>query len=287
MATRVAAGLALALELPGIPPVALRSAQPPSRRVERLASPRAEARVVVGELALAADLAEAAPLLDWMHALQDGAARPTDATVLVADANRKLQRRLQARGLWLTGATITPLSAAAGRSPVVLSLRCQPDTLDELPGDGRPLAAPGGRRKALLSANFRVDGLPFDGAGVQDLALPALSAAVQRSGGRRPTLLSGAPVLGPLTLTLSARSVAPARAWLAKVLAPGGLPDAQGLTLGVALLDSTLKKALATVTLADCALTTVDESVLAAGGDAPATLGLGFSVARMTVALSP
>lgn len=286
MATRVTAGSTLALELSGAKPLPLRSAQPPGRRIERAATGRTEARVALGELALSAELAESGPLLDWLGAVQDGASRPTDAALLVADANRKLQRRLDLRGLLLTGAEISPLSASAGRSTVALALRCQPQALAELPGGGGTLAPLGSRRKALSSANFRVVGLPFDGAGVRDVVLPTLSAPVQRSGGRRPSVKLASVVLGPLSLTLSGRSLAPARAWLAKALDAGGLAAEPGLTLAVELLDAALKQTQARITLTDCALSGVDESPLAAADDAPPTLTLAFSAAHMAIELA-
>ena len=285
MAIRTTAGTALALALNGAGAVPLRSAQPPARRVERTLGARNDARFAVGELTLEADLADAAALLGWLHAAQDGAARSADADLLVADGNRKLQRRLALRGLLLTGAAITPLSASAGRSAVALTLRCQPETVSDLPDSGPAPAAPGGRRKLLLASNFRVGGLPFDAGGVQALTLPALNAEVQRAGARRPSAYTGAPTLGPLGLTLTGRSLAPARAWLAKVLAGDGTA-ARGQDFSVELLDSTLRKPLATVQLGGCALATVDEPALDAAGTAPATLNLGWTVARMTIALA-
>lgn len=285
MATRTTAGLNLALELKGTAAVPLRSAQPPAHRVERVVGTRHQARFAVGELSLEADLADAAALLGWLHAAQDGTARAADADLLVADANRKLQRRLALRGLLLTGAAITPLSASAGRSAVALTLRCQPETVSDQPDSGTAPAAPGGRRKLLLASNYRVGGLPFDAGGVQALTLPALVATVRRGNGRRLDGYAGAPALEPLALALTGRSLAPARAWLAKVLA-GDTAAAQGHQFSVELLDSTLRKTLATIQLDGCALATVDEPALDTAGAAPATLNLGWTVTRMTIALA-
>jgi hypothetical protein len=244
--------------------------------------------VTLGELAASADLAEPGPLVDWLQAAVAGTLPPHDGALLVADVNFNVQRRIEFRGARLSGLAWPVLDAAAGKQPVTLALRWLADSADDVPPAGKLVRA-AGKRKAPMAANFRVGGLPFDGAAVTQVGLPELTVAwvSDRVGGVRPGLQLASRQLGPLTLVVSARQAEAARSWVRKLVSDGAIEEAEGLTLQVDLLDATLKKALVTVQLNGCLLVGMDEDTLdATAAERPPGLTLRFDVAGMSFTLA-
>lgn len=285
----------LSLELDGKPAGPLRSAQPPSLHVDlastrpgNLTGGRRGGRVVLGELVASADLAEPGPLLDWLQAAVAGKLPLRDGAVLVADANFKLQRRIAFQGARLTGLDWPALDASDGKRPFTLSLRWLADSVDDGAVDGKTTVTPvSGRRKLPLCGNFRVGGLPFDGAAVVRVALPALSVnwVSDQVGGLRPGLQLASRQLGPLSLTVGARQAAAARAWARKLAADGAVDEHEGLALQVDLLDAALKKVLVGVQLQGCLLVGMDEDALDAGVDRLPGVTLHFDVAGLAISV--
>lgn len=283
----------LFLELDGKPAGMLRSAQPPSLRVELASVQQGRAtgaprggRVTLGELAASVDLAEPGPLVDWLQAAVAGNLPPRDGAVLVTDANYKLQRRIDFRGARLTRLAWPALDAADGKLPVTLDLRWLADSADDTAGVGKAVPA-SARRKLLLRSNFRVGGLPFDGGGVSRVLLPELTVAwvSDRIGGQRPGLQLASRRLGPLSLTVGARQAETARAWARKLAADGTVAESEGLVLQVDLLDAALKKVLATVQLQGCLLLGLDEDALDSNADRLPGITLHFDVAGMALSV--
>jgi hypothetical protein len=286
-------GGAVFLELDGQPAGMLRSAQPPGLQVEMTplsigpdGRERRAARVAYGALAATADLAEPGPLVDWLQAALAGDLSPRAGALLVADINHKQRRRIAFRGAQLTTLTWPALDASDGKQPLTLDLRALVDGVDELPGDGKALPAPG-RRKTLLTANFRVVGLPFDGNAVGRVQLPTLQVTWldDRVGGRRPSQRRASRQLGALSLTVTARQADAARAWVRKLVADGLVDEGDALSLQVELLDAALKKVLVTVQLDGCLLLGMDEDPLG-GTDRLPGLTLHFDVAGMAFRLA-
>lgn len=285
-------GGAVFLELDGQPAGVLRSAQPPSLQVEITAlstgadgRERRAARVAYGALDAAADLAEPGPLVDWLQAAIAGDLSPRTGALLVADMNHKVRRRIAFRGAHLTALIWPALDATDGKQPLTVALRALVDGVDELSGDGKTPPMPG-RRKTPLTGNFRVVGLPFDGAAVSRVLLPTLQVAWvgDRAGGRRPERRLASRQLGPLSLTVTARQADAARAWVRKLAADGLVDEAEVLSLQVELLDAALKKVLVSVQLDGCLLLGMDEDALG-GTDRLPGLTLRFDVAGMSFRL--
>lgn len=292
MATVTSTASTLFLELDGKEAGALRSAQPASVRVDMVAREvgrelvvRRGVQVTLGEMAAEAALPEPGPLLDWLQAVLAGNLVLRDGAVLVADHNRKLQRRIGFRGARLSGLALTPLDARDGKQPVQLSLRWLAEQVDDQAGGGGALKGTISRRRAPLASNFRVVGLPFDANAVLRVALPTLEVAwsTSRAGELREPVRDGRHRLGALALTIGARQAEAARAWVNKQVADGSIVEADGLTLQVDLLDAAMKKALASIELSGCLLLGMDQEPL--GGSAADRLGhalvLRFDVGGM------
>ena len=285
---------ALFLELDGKPAGALRSAQPASLRIDLATLPtgremvvRRSAQVTLGEMAAEFDLLESGPLADWLGSALAGKLSPRNGALLVGDANLHARRRIGFRGAWLTGLAWPLLDASANKRAVSLSLRWLVEGVDDAPASGK-LKGTASRRKPLMSSNFRVSGLPFGDDAVTAVALPALQmdwAQDRFNGGQRgPQLVQRQ--LGELVVTVSARRVEAARAWVHKLVADGSIDESDGLALQVDLLDATLKKTLASVQLSGCLLCGMDEPPLGGAADRIATLTLRFDVGGMQFSLA-
>ncbi|HOB93118.1 MAG TPA: hypothetical protein PKL46_03565 [Aquabacterium sp.] len=294
MATVVSTGSNLFLELDGKEAGALRSAQPASVRVDMVAREvgrelvvRRGVQVALGEMAAEAALPEPGPLLDWLQAVLAGKLDLHDGALLVGDANRKLQRRIGFRGARLSGLALTPLDARDGKQPVLLTLRWLAGQVDDQAGGGATLKSTASRRKAPLASNFRISGLPFDGSGVLRVELPALQVdwATSRVGELREPLREGRRRFGAAAVTVGARQAEAARAWVHKQVADGLVDEADGLALQVELLDPTLKKVLATITLGGCLLLGLDEDPIGTSSERSAGLVLRFDVGSMALAV--
>ena len=285
----------LSLDLGGKDAGPLRRVQPASLRVDLAARQdgrgvvvRRGVQVTLGEMAADVALVEPGPLLDWLQAVLAGKLVAHDGAVLVADANRKLQRRIGFRGACLSGLAMTPLDARDAKQPVLLALRWLVDAVDDRAEAGS-VKGTTSRRKQLLASNFRVGGLPFDGNAVLRVELPELQVewSTSRTGELRDPARLGRSVLTPLVLTLGARQAEAARNWVHKQVVDGSIDETEGLTLQVELLDTAMKKALATVTLQGCLLLGMDEDVL--GGAVSERLGnlvLRFGVGAMQLSLA-
>lgn len=283
----------LFLELDGQAAGALRTAQPASLRVDlvphdvgRELVVRRSARVALGEMAAESTVLDNSALTDWVAAVLAGNLSPHDGAVLVADRNYTVQRRIGFRGARLTRLAWPALDARAGKQPVTLSLRWLVDMVDDGPGGGQKTQL-ASRRKALLASNFRVGGLPFDGAAVTKVELPVLQVtwSSSRTGDLRDRQLDGRAQLGPLAITVSARQAEAARAWVRKLVVDGSIDEAEGFALQVELLDATLKKVMATITFSSCLLLGMDEDPLA-NDDRLSELVLRFDVAGMKFSLA-
>lgn len=295
MATVVSTASSLFLELDGKDAGALRSAQPASVRVDMVVREfgrevvvRRGVQVTLGEMAAETMLPEPGPLLDWLNAALAADLVPRDGAVLVADMNRKLQRRIGFRGAYLSGLALTPLDARDGKQPVQLSLRWLVEQVDDKAGGGGALKGTVSRRKPPLAGNFRIGGLPFDANGVVRLELPELQVdwPTSRVGDLREPTRVGRRRFGAAALTVGARQAEAARAWVHKQVADGSIDEADGLSLQVDLLDATLKKTLATVQLTGCLLLGMDEDPIGTNVDRPGNLVLRFDVGGMKLGVA-
>ena len=299
MATVVSsASGALFMELDGVAAGPLRSAQPASVRVDMATLPagremvvRRSAQVALGEMAAEFDLLEPGPLVDWLGGALAGNLAPHDGALLVGDVNHNVRRRIGFRGAWLTGLAWPVLDATAGRRAVSLTLRWLAEGVDDAPASGK-LKATVSRRRPLMASNFRLTGLPFGDDAVTAVELPTLQmqwAQDRFNGGsgrhRGPQLVQRQ--LGELVVTITARRVEAARAWVHKLVADGSVDERDGLALQVDLLDAALKKTMASVQLTGCLLCGMDEEPLgAAAADRIATLTLRFDVGSMKLHLA-
>lgn len=296
MATVATTASSLFLELDGRDAGALRSAQPASVRVDMVANDvgrglvvRRGVQVTLGEMAAEAALPEPGPLLDWLQAALAGNLATRDGAVLVADQNRKLQRRIGFRGACLSGLALTPLDARDGRQPVQLTLRWLVEQVDDQAAAGA-IKGTVSRRKTLLASNFRIGGLPVEASAVLRVELPELQVdwLTSRVGELREPVREGRRRFSEAAITIGARQADAARGWVRKQVADGSIAEADGLTLQVDLLDAAMKKALATIELSGCLLVGMDEEPLGGGAtDRLAnTLVLRFDVGGMTLSVA-
>ena len=173
MAISVQTGGRLLLEIDGQGAGFLRSAQPPSVRVDVAKSTtgldapqRSGVRISLGEMVAEADLLEPGPLLDWLASGLGGDLVPRSGAVVLADHNLQRRRRISFSDALLTAITWPALDAAEPRRPFTLGLRWLADQVDDSPDSGKLVGSLPGKRKPLLTSNFRVSGLPFGGDAV-------------------------------------------------------------------------------------------------------------------------
>lgn len=286
-------GSTLNLELGGQPAGLLRSLQPPAYRLDRVGSQQPGATVLragsvatLGELAAEFGPEQPGPLRDWAQRFASGDLAPQSGEAQVLDFNNMLRRSLAFEVGEITQLRLPTLSAADGRTPVLLGLSWRVQSLRDSVGDGRRITPVKGRTKAMLASNFRVSGLPFDGVGVTRVGLPLLRRADAAVGPQRQPQRAGALDLGELTLTVGGRSRDKALAWVHQLVADGRLADAERLDIGVELLDATLKNVLATVQLQACCLLACDEPLIEPMADALPGLVLRFAVGAVALGFS-
>jgi hypothetical protein len=285
----------LAIELGGQSAGSLRSFQPASLRVDEAQqgpSPefalRSGVRIALGEMAAEVGLGEPGPLLDWLQALLAGKLVSQDGAVLLADQNLNLRRRIGFTGGWLTALRWPLLDAAEGKQPFILGLRWLAEAVADAPASGKFKPAATTKRKALLTGNFRLLGLPFGGDAVSRVLLPAVSVLTpaERFGQDRFTRRPGTHKLGTLELGITARQADAARAWVHKLVADGEIDTSEGLSLQVEMLDASLKTVLASIALDGCLLRGLDEDVLGGSSERTAGLTLRFAVSGLALKLA-
>lgn len=277
------------LAIDGGPAVPLRTLQVPGYRIDPVSAPasggsliRAGQAVTLTEMAADVLPNSAGPLLAWAERFAAGDLAAVAGTAWLVDANFSARRSLDFDGAELTQLRLPTLSAADARGPVQLGLSWRMRALIDRPGDGRKITASGGRPKAMLSSNFRVTGLPFDGAQVSAVALPLLRRAdTVGIAPWRPELRASPLHIGPLQLTLAGRSAEAGRAWVQKLVSDGRVDEAEGFDFGVDLLDAALKTVLARIDLAGCCLLASDEPPIDTASDTPPTLALRLSVRQV------
>ena len=283
----------LAIELGGQAAGLLRSLQPPSYRVDRIDGQhdggtliRAGSVVTLGEIGAEFSPDQPGPLRDWVLRFASGDLSPQDGAAQVLDFNFGLRRSLAFEAGEITQLRLPTLSAVDGRSPVLLGLSWRVRALTDSVGDGRRITASKGRSKAMQASNFRVTGLPFDGAGITRVGLPLLRRIDATTDPRRPGPRVGTLALGELTLGVGGRSREKALAWVQQVVGDGRLDDAERLDIGVELLDASLKTVLATVQLQGCSLLACDEPLIEAASDVLPGLTLRLAVAAVALKFS-
>ena len=283
--TPTQAGSTLALELDGQAAGPLRSLQSPAYRIARAGATTGASRTLVagtvvslGEMTAEFNPLEPGPLINWVGRLLAREPALASGVVQVLDLNRSERRRLVFRDGLLTAVQLPTLSAADGKRPFSVALAWQPASLDDLPGSGKVAKAASGKRKQMLTGNFRVAGLPFDAKSVVEVALPTVSVTLAPDDGRsrqpRYAQFDG----GELRLRLRGRSATEAQAWVRKLIADGRLDPADDLDLVVEMLDAALKGVLATITLSGCGLLSCEESPLGGPADPSDGVTLSFAV---------
>ncbi len=295
MATTTTRTSTLVLELDGTAAGRLNSFQPASLRVDAApagAEPQTVLRpgvqVALGEMAAEATLGEPGPLLDWVQELLAGKLVAHAGAVVQADFNLIQRRRIGFDGAWLSALAWPVLDAAVSRAPFTLDLRWLAERVDDKPASGKLKAVAISKRKALLTSNFRVQGLPFGGAAVQRVELPDVTVPRRLDTAgvhREPRLPPGPPQLGELVLAIGARDADAARQWVHKLVADGRVDLPEGLALQVEMLDPALKTVLASIQLDGCLLRGLDEDPLGSGTDRLSGLTLRFAVAALALKL--
>ncbi|MEN9891511.1 MAG: hypothetical protein RLY78_1806 [Pseudomonadota bacterium] len=289
-----------ALELDGRYAGALRSLQPPGYRVQPAASGAADRGAspgpAVGITPMAAefDLVDDSPLLAWAQSLLGGKPRTAAGAALQLDAQRKVQRRIA----WTDGvptALRLPTLDATLKQPVTLGLSWQPGSVAYPKAAGEVVTDASSKpaRKAPQLGQFRVLGLPFNGAHVQRVALPGINVR-GATGGITSGTTDGAGLLpaaaavdlGELRLDIASAGRDAALAWVVQCVTDAPQKASEALTLTVELLDPSLKTALARLVLSGCGLLACDEPPLRSDTATPSVMSLRLSVRQITIQLA-
>lgn len=294
MATTSFQASKLALELSGQAAGWLRSCQPASVRVDVSQGASASdfavrqgVRIALGEMAAEAELAESGPLLDWVAAVMTGDHALRSGAVVVADHNFNQRRRIGFTDARLTALSWPVLDATEAKRGFTMGLRWLAEAVDDGLASGKLKAAAGGKRKGLITSNYRLNGLPFGGEFVTRIELPALQVVWldEHHGPSRRSLRSMAMLkLGELRLVVAAPQADAVRTWVRKLISDGQLDAGEALKLQVEMLDPALKKVMATIDLAGCELRGLDDSPLG-NAEAVANVSLRFAVAGVALKL--
>lgn len=285
IASKTAARATLSLSLDDSVAEPLASAQLPALSLSWPAGAEGAApQVQHGPMGASGALPRGTALARWLSQACSGQPRQSSGALQLADRNYKLQRRLRFADALLTRLELGALDARESRQPLRMALQWQAATWHDEAGDGQTVKLQATPRTALMASNYRLSGLPEANDLVQRVELPVLQwQPAPAPVGRRkpgPDLLS----LGPLSLVLAERARGPLQAWRqAHLSPPGKLPAA--LQLEIALLDTSLKKRLAGITLAGCRLLQWQDSAIDSNADALSTLTLKLSVQSMALDL--
>lgn len=160
-----------------------------------------------------------------------------------------------------------------------------PKAAGEVVSDTSPKPA----RKAPQLGQFRVLGLPFNGANVQRVALPGISVHAATAGtpvDARQAPAAAAVELGELRLDIASAGRDAALAWVVQCVTDAPQKASEALTLTVELLDPSLKAALARLVLSGCSLLACDETPLRSDTATASAVSLRMSVRQMTLQLT-
>ena len=258
----------VALELGGKLAGFVTRLQPPGYTVQQVATPtgrdkaaREDANVGFSAMEATFDLADAGSLLDWALSLPRGKLEPQSGAALMLDQNFTVRRRIDWAEGYISEIKLPTLDAAS-KLPFTLDLKWQPGTVSYADAGGERVNRLPGKRKRILTCNFRVLGLPFDNAFVTRVVLPTVTARD----------------LGEVRIEVATRSLEGALDWVRKVIADGRLTDEEYLDFDIELCDATLKSALATVSLVHCGLLRYEEDPIEGGREQAPRVALTFSV---------
>ena len=182
MAVRPSAAASPAIELNGLSAGLARSLQMPGYRIEQVVVPsgpgnaaRLAANVSISTMSARFDLDGPGPLMEWALSLPRANPLATDGAALVLDANRAVQRRVEWHEGLITGLKL-PVLDASSKLGFSLDLTWQPSSVSYAKPSGERLVLPKPKRKPILTANFRVGGLPFDASLITKITLPKVTA---------------------------------------------------------------------------------------------------------------
>jgi hypothetical protein len=211
-------------------------------------------------------------VLDWVLPLLESAPAAASGAVVLADTNFQARRRADFKDALITEVRFEDLDAT-GKQAFAVALKWQPASVAFSKASGVVAAPRLGKRKAWLVSNFRVQGLPFDTRFVTRVQWPVITHSGGDAGAR----------FSEWRIELGAGSADSVLAYADQLMQDGMLTDDELFDCSMELLDTSLSKVLATVSLAGCALLRLAHPAEAAAG-AGAGAGpytLSFSVARL------
>lgn len=288
MATRPTA-TTLALELGGKVAGVVRSLQLPGYRVEQVVVPtgpggaaRLGANISISALEAQFSPVQADALTEWALSLPRGKAAQGDGAALLLDANNIVARRVE----WTEGLVTElrlPVLDAASKQAFSIEVKWQPGSVNYAKASGQVVKIPALKnKKAAQTSNFRVLGLPFNGAAfIKRALLPTLTAKLAEQAQGYAHIDSG-----ELQLEFAATARDAVLAWVQKVVADGHIADGDYLGISIELLDPALKKVLLTVLLTGCALLGYEESRLEAAQESLPSVTLRFAVGMLDLQFS-
>jgi hypothetical protein len=215
------------------------------------------------------DITGTSTLLDWVMSIARQKNITADGSVLVANQNFDIQRRVDWRTGQVGAFTLDALDATAGKKRWGVTFSWHTADVKFSKSTGKITPLPGGKTKLWSVANFRLNGLPLASAHIRRVELPTVS------------LTANGLELGPLRVTVVASAVATALEWALKLRDNGGVTAADHVDITVDMLDATLSKSLGTIALNGCALASFEETKLENAGSAVHKAMLTFAVVGM------
>ena len=274
MAVKPTLGSNFFLELNGTVAGALRSAQPPAIEFARGAARRASRSVSVGSFSASSAVMPGA-MMDWVLSVmaeRAPSAPLANGALIYTDLNMQARRRVDWTGGAITEIKFSDLDATSGKLPFDVNLAWQPKALQFVAGAGKVASTKA--VKGIIAANFRVLGLPFSD-NVLKIQLPLVTT--QLTGTKAKTPYAGI-TLGELRIEVAPGVKGELLDYISGVIADGKLTGEEYLDLSIELLDPSLAKVLATVSLKGCGLLRIDQPKEEGGKEALQRYTLTFSV---------
>ncbi len=271
----------LFLELDGKVAGALRSVQPPAIEFVRGAAGRVSRRVSVGGFSASSVVVPGA-MMDWVLSVMAEralSAQSANGALIYTDQNFQARRRVDWTGGVISEIKFSDLDAAA-KVTFDVNLAWQPKALQFAAGAGKVASAKAG--KGIIAANFRVLGLPFSN-NVLKVQLPLVTT--QLAAVKAKTPYAGI-TLGELRIEAAPGVNSALLDYISSVIANGKLTSGDYLDLSIELLDVSLAKVLATVSLKGCGLLRIDQPKEEAGFKTLQRLALTFSVEQFDLNLT-
>jgi hypothetical protein len=204
-------------------------------------------------------MAQCAPQLSWIGSIWEKNVQSQSGRVILANHNFEEVRAAEFEDALITEVALTDLDASAGKTPLCIDYKFQPERVKYVSGTGAKLKSDMAPHKAFSPANFSctLGGLPCERVTKISGMKITSELAKEPHGAFRQALQYCANVKFPevsLTISGDPKAFTEWNKWATSVLQDGVCTEDEELDLQITLLDQTLKKPLATMTWIGCTL---------------------------------